>query len=331
MKDGIVVATPNAPVISDRPGLLRVYVAPAFGTPVRSVTAELHADAGGNARSFAPQTLEVRVTSDDARPGSAFDFALAAADVPPGAAISVTLRDASGASMRFPSDGSTLDLHALDAMRVKLEVVPMKYDADGSGRVSDTSDAAMKTLHDAIFGTYPVSSVEITVRAQPLLLTTAIDAQGTGWDDAMAALVGTRATDGVSDDTYLVGLVDPAASVADYCPSGCVTALASSPPATAVAARAMVMLGFPQMVKSQSASSLGLAMGRTHAPCGSPARPDPAFPYAGALSPDPGYDVVAATLVPSGYADIMSFCQPAWVTDYTFAGLAQRIAFVSRR
>ncbi len=41
VQNGAAVATPNAPVIGGRPGLLRVYVTPAPGWTARSVTAEL--------------------------------------------------------------------------------------------------------------------------------------------------------------------------------------------------------------------------------------------------------------------------------------------------
>jgi hypothetical protein len=329
VKDGTTVPTPSAPVIAGRPGMLRVYVTPAAEWARRSVTAELHLLAGGVERSIPSQKLDVSMPSDDAKPGSAFDFALGAADVPPGVTLSMTLRDDAGASMRVPSDGSALDLHALAGMTVKIKVVPFQYNGDGSGRVSDTSAPAMKTLHDAIFAMYPTASVEVAVRAQPLALTDVLTPMGGGWANALAALAPTRASDAVPDDTYIIGLVDPATTLATFCPSGCVTTFGNRPVDKDVSGRITVLAGFPETVKGSSATALGTAMGRLHAPCGGAANPDPMFPYANGRSPTPGFDIVSATFVPSGYGDLMSFCTPSWVTDYTFAGLAKRIAVVN--
>jgi hypothetical protein len=41
--------------------------------------------------------------------------------------------------------------------------VPFRYDADGSQRLPDTSQAQLERYRDAIYGIFPVSSVEITV------------------------------------------------------------------------------------------------------------------------------------------------------------------------
>ena len=153
---------------------------------------------------------------------------------------------------------------------------------------------------------------------------------GGGWANALASLGATRASDAVPDDTYIIGLVDPATTFAAFCPSGCITSFGPNPPAANdVTGRVTVLVGFPETVMASSGSALGTAMGRRHAPCGGAANPDPVFPYTDGRSPTAGYDVVAAKFVPSGYGDLMSFCTPLWVTDYTFAGLAKRIAVVN--
>ncbi len=151
-----------------------------------------------------------------------FDFPLTAFDIIAGTQVTVTLRDESGASSIYPSDGSTLALRAVDGMQMSIFVVPLQYDADGSGRVSDTSPTAIQTLHDAIYSTFPTSSVDIVVRDHPLPFTEPLDADtGAGWHDAYAAVQSVRATDQLLDDVYIVGLVDPASSYSVYCGSGC--------------------------------------------------------------------------------------------------------------
>jgi PKD repeat protein len=64
---------------------------------------------------------------------------------------------------------------------------------------------------------------------------------------------------------------------------------------------------------------LGHNMGRQHAPCGGAAGPDPFYPYAGAVIGSWGYDAVTKQLMaPNAFVDLMSYCNPAWVSDYNY-------------
>src|SRR4029077_8756916 len=70
------------------------------------------------------------------------------------------------------------------------------------------------------------------------------------------------------------------------------------------------------------AHETGHNMGRQHAPCGGPAGPDPSFPYAGGLIGMWGLDVSTLTLKdPATFADLMSYCNPTWVSDYNWTGM----------
>jgi hypothetical protein len=67
---------------------------------------------------------------------------------------------------------------------------------------------------------------------------------------------------------------------------------------------------------------LGHNFGRSHAPCGNPSAPDPSYPYANASIGVYGIDLGDMTLKsPSVYADVMSYCSPDWISDYTYTGV----------
>ena len=67
------------------------------------------------------------------------------------------------------------------------------------------------------------------------------------------------------------------------------------------------------------AHELGHNLSLRHAPCGNPARVDLTFPYANARTGVWGYDPRdGGSLVPPSRADFMSYCNPAWVSDYYF-------------
>jgi hypothetical protein len=63
-------------------------------------------------------------------------------------------------------------------------------------------------------------------------------------------------------------------------------------------------------------------MGRNHSPCGGASSPDPNYPYPGASIGTYGLDLTTLTVkTPSANYDFMAYCNPAWVSDYTWSGL----------
>src|SRR5699024_3627955 len=64
---------------------------------------------------------------------------------------------------------------------------------------------------------------------------------------------------------------------------------------------------------------LGHTFGRSHAPCGGPASPDISYPYNNASIGIYGYEVDNRDLKnPAVYKDLMSYCYPEWISDYTY-------------
>ena len=68
---------------------------------------------------------------------------------------------------------------------------------------------------------------------------------------------------------------------------------------------------------------LGHNMNLNHAPCGDPAAPDPSFPQPDGSIGAWGYDFGESELVSSGTRDLMSYCNPRWISDYHFANASR--------
>ena len=68
------------------------------------------------------------------------------------------------------------------------------------------------------------------------------------------------------------------------------------------------------------AHELGHNMSLQHAACGDPDNPDPSFPYAGGRIGTWGFDARrGGTLMPPALFDLMSYCNPRWISDYHFS------------
>ena len=67
------------------------------------------------------------------------------------------------------------------------------------------------------------------------------------------------------------------------------------------------------------AHELGHNMSLRHAPCGRPSGVDSSFPNSRGRTGAWGYDFEAGELRPPGMPDLMSYCNPHWISDYGFA------------
>ena len=67
------------------------------------------------------------------------------------------------------------------------------------------------------------------------------------------------------------------------------------------------------------AHEFGHNLSLSHTPCGDPLGLEPAFPYPDGSTGRWGYDFAAERLVsPEEYVDLMSYCSPYWVSDFSF-------------
>ena len=76
------------------------------------------------------------------------------------------------------------------------------------------------------------------------------------------------------------------------------------------------------------AHELGHTYGREHAPACGADFPDPNYPYPGATIGVYGTDatVTPPVLYPPSFHDIMSYCDDAWISDYTYKGVLNFVA-----
>jgi Peptidase M66 len=333
----VAKTTRNAPVVANRPALVRVYVAPGAGYTPGEVTAELRLFNGATRLPAIKDTQTMTGESTDEDRTSTFNFEVPAESLPPGVTYQVFLTAKGGevpggaVDTRIPKDGGVQDLQVETSGKLKVVIVPVQYNADGSGRTPDVSATQLALYKATFMARYAATEVEVTARA-PWSYASAISANGSGFSAILNAITNLRKADGVAADVYYYGAFAPKSSFGSYCGGGCVTGLSTVVQSAKTSfLRASVGVGYPgEETANTAAHEVGHAHGREHAPCGGADGADPNFPYPTGGIGVWGYNIIDKTfLSPTKGKDMMGYCPNEWVSDYTYTALFDRIAQVN--
>jgi hypothetical protein len=330
MAGGQAVAEQVVPIVIGREALVRVFVTTTPDYDGEEVTARFF---------FAEDKPPIEVTQKLA--GASTDDKLASTInlKIPGEVITKDFQyhveigrlgeSGSDAALAYPAKGFEAVPTESVGESLKITLVPIQYDADGSGRLPDTSPEQLKTYEDAFRAMYPVPKVEITVR-EPMPWKQDVSPNGFGWSQLLDRLASTRESDNAPSDVYYYGIVDPADKFSSFCGGGCVAGLGMTGSANDAWARAAIGLGYGgQNIATETAlHEIGHTHGRLHAPCQTQDA-DGQYPHQGGKIGFWGYDMVTEELFDPGTADIMGYCDPSWISDYTYKALFDRARTVN--
>jgi hypothetical protein len=221
---------------------------------------------------------------------------------------------------RFPDSGAA-QLSARKAGVLKVTVIPVL----ANKIVPDTSTAALAKYRQYLEAMYPIEHAEVTVGKQ-ISTTYPLD-----WNTLLEQIRTQRASDSPAADVYYYGMVQPTATLKDYCSKGCTAGVGYVTPFEASDARAAVGLAYggDDISASTMAHEIGHNHGRKHAPC-----------PAGITGADEnttdatvgnwGYDLRTGKFFePSKTLDIMGYCEPKWVSGYSYRALLDRVAAIN--
>jgi hypothetical protein len=322
----------TVPTVAGRPALLRVFTTTDPAYDKSAVTARL------TLGQDAPiEVVGVVSTSTDAALTSTINFDIPADKMVVGQTFRVDLLqspdrgNAANTAAGYPGMGTaSLDVQS-DGLQLKVMIVPVRYGADGSKRLPDTTQQQLDGYKNYFFSFYPAASVEITVR-EPWTWNQPIDPSGGGWSEVLDAVAGLRQTDHAPADLYYFGAFEPAGSFDQFCAQGCVAGLGMVGTTGDTYSRAAVGVGYPgDMAWTTAIHETGHNQGRNHADCGGAQGIDPKFPYPQAGIGVWGYDLVNRKLVsPLVGKDMMGYCDPYWISDYTYKAIFDRMKNVNK-
>jgi hypothetical protein len=331
--DGVTKTSLSTDVIAKRPALVRAFVKPGPGWINREAMVRLALRSSTSVHTYYDRKV-IGEASTDADLNSTFNFEV------PGTAIAENLTyvvDIVGptscmrepASTRLPAKSVGV-LKARNSGVLKVRLVPVRYDADGSGRMPDVSPKQVAIYRDYLMSLYPVQRVDVTVRStvgtSDRLTATA------GWSELLDAIRDLRSQDRQPSDVYYYGLVNPADSFAAYCKQSCIGGIAFNAPANGAMYRSGVGLGFSgsSTTTEAMAHEIGHEHGRGHSPCGTTNGTEPDYPVAEGGIGAWGYDLISKVLYsPLERKDLMGYCKPRWISDYTYQQLAVRSSLIN--
>lgn len=214
---------------------------------------------------------------------------------------------------RFPTTGRVA-LGPRTTGPIKIHIVPFRV----AGFVPETNDSILEGFAAAVRAMYPTPEVILTV--------------GDVFDDGDAVDMGShlvrlgqlRDSDGPPADVYYYGLISGAATRDEFCGS-CSTGTSEEAGQTHVGFAVGAAFG-DRKSESTLVHELGHMHGRKHAPCGGPNLLDDGFPYPGADITVEGYDYRTGNFIPATHKDVMGYCEPRWVSDYTYRAFTEWVA-----
>ncbi|MBI4544115.1 MAG: hypothetical protein HY703_02840, partial [Gemmatimonadetes bacterium] len=311
----------SVPLVKDRNAYLRVFVTANESNSATPVV-RVRFYQGSNlldTRTIAAPGSSVPTSLNEEPLTASWNTAIPGSLIQPNVSILAdadpdrTLLEADKTDNTFPASGTAQALDVRTANAFQLRLVPVRLAASNNltGDVTESNKADYTSLTGKV---YPLPSVDADIRAAystNAVLT--VDDANDGWGILLRELDALRVAD--NSPRYYYGVVKVPFS-------GSTGAGIAISPGTAAWGwdtpdGSAGLTGRGQIAAHEWAHNWN----RLHSPCGSPAGPDPEYPYANGVIGVYGLDVAASALKSPSLPDIVSYCANPWISDYTYRGV----------
>jgi hypothetical protein len=305
--------------------MLRVYAYTLYsyaagGDPLNDVRVSVAATRNGTALLGSPLVAGPQtapITATRANYGSTFNVELPSNWLSGSVVITATAYQGSTPYVTA-TNWSSLALNFNSVPALKVMVVPIRYTDTPTGQVYPAPST--DTLSSWIMRAYPISAIQLTFHAAYAY--TGDLRQFGDWNTLLSDIDALKAGDGASASQIYYGLIPTTNSQGTWFTSG-YSGLGYISYRVSIGLELPTSVGWSADQTGETAAhEIGHNLGRYHAPCGNPASPDPNYPYAGGIIGQFGLDIPKGVLWnPTTTYDLMSYCHPQWLSDYTYQGL----------
>jgi hypothetical protein len=320
-----------AAIVQNKNLLFRAFVKPDSGFTARELSARVTLKNGANQDQYYAK-LKPSKSSTDADANSTFQINVPASKIQAATEYSVELVECGGTgsgtagASRFPATGMA-KLSATKTGTVKLTYIPVKY----NNLLPDTSEKVLAIYQKYLDAMYPSVAFETSIGKE---MSAQAGFLGLQWSTVLDQLRSKRASESPPDDVYYFALIKPAATFEEYCRTSCTLGISYVAGVNDGDVRVAMGAAFAdEMTGTTIAHELGHSHGQNHAPCapgGQISGVDGNYPYTGAQCGVWGYDAHTEKFMdPVKNLDIMSYCHPQWISDYTYKALTKRIIEVN--
>lgn len=302
----------SIPMIGGRDAMLRVFVVANAGNSYQ-VAVRVRLFQGGvvvDSLDVTRAAAGVPLTADTASLAASWNVLIPGARVLAGMSYQVevdpldAVAETGEGDNRWPGAGATQAVTVQNVPLFSLRFVPVEQSVNGL--VGQVNNGNRNAFIDPTRQMFPLGQVDVDVRSTYTTSAPAYESNdgNNAWGQTLGEMSALRAAD--NSTRYYAGIIQ-----VTY--GGGIAGLG--------------YIGAPMSVswdKSGSAPGviaheLGHNFGRNHAPCGNPSGPDPGYPYPNAQIGAWGLDLPGLALKsPTTYVDLMSYCNPDWVSDYTY-------------